>query len=133
MPTASWILTLHQVMNGTETKRAAGAHQRRQHADHAADAERAGRARQGAAGLGLAVQEHLGGREGDEDGEQDAQHLAGQRHARLRADDRADQDAGRQHAHDGHSTAPRWWCARTEDSEVKQMVASEVATAIFTV
>ena len=33
----------------------------------------------------------------------------------------------------GHSTAPRLWCARTEDSEVKQMVASEVATAIFTV
>jgi hypothetical protein len=33
----------------------------------------------------------------------------------------------------GHSTAPRRWCARTDDSEVKQMVASEVATAIFTV
>ncbi len=33
----------------------------------------------------------------------------------------------------GQSTAPRWWCARTDDSEVKQMVASEVATAILTV
>ena len=32
----------------------------------------------------------------------------------------------------GHSTAPRWWCARTDDSEVKQMVASDVATAILT-
>ena len=33
----------------------------------------------------------------------------------------------------GHSTAPRRACARTDDSEVKQMVASDVATAIFTV
>ncbi len=33
----------------------------------------------------------------------------------------------------GHSTAPRRSCARTEETEVKQMVASEVATAIFTV
>jgi hypothetical protein len=33
----------------------------------------------------------------------------------------------------GHSTAPRLWCARTDMSEVKQMVASDVATAIFSV
>ena len=33
----------------------------------------------------------------------------------------------------GHNTAPRLWCARTDDSEEKQMVASDVATAIFTV
>ena len=32
-----------------------------------------------------------------------------------------------------HSTAPRFWCARRDDSEVKQMVASEVATAALTV
>ena len=29
-------------------------------------------------------------------------------------------------------TAPRWWCARTLDREVKMMVAIEVAMAIFT-
>ena len=33
----------------------------------------------------------------------------------------------------GHNTAPRRWCARRDESEVKQMVASEVATAILTV
>ena len=32
----------------------------------------------------------------------------------------------------GHSTAPRLWCAQTDEIEVKQMVANEVATAIFT-
>ncbi len=31
----------------------------------------------------------------------------------------------------GHSTAPRPWCASTEATEVKQIVASEVAIAIF--
>ena len=30
-----------------------------------------------------------------------------------------------------HSTAPRAWCARTEEMEVMQMVASDVATAIL--
>jgi hypothetical protein len=29
-------------------------------------------------------------------------------------------------------TAPRLWCARTLDSDVKMMVAIEVAIAIFT-
>ena len=29
-------------------------------------------------------------------------------------------------------TAPRWWCARTLDRDVKMMVAMEVAIAIFT-
>ena len=31
----------------------------------------------------------------------------------------------------GQSTAPRRWWARTEESDVKQIVASDVATAIF--
>jgi len=29
----------------------------------------------------------------------------------------------------GHSTAPRWWWARTEEIEVKMMVASDVPIA----
>ncbi len=32
----------------------------------------------------------------------------------------------------GQSTAPRSWCARTDDKDVKQMVARDVAIAILT-
>jgi hypothetical protein len=127
-----WIGTLHQVMNGTETN----APPAPTSADSKPMTPPAPNVPCGPGswrdGLGLRFDQHLGRREADERREQPRQDLRRQRLRELCADQRAGDDAGRQEHHHvpAHGAAPVVRPHR--DSDVKQIVASEVAIAILT-
>ncbi len=101
MATALWMATLHQVMNGTLTKPppAPTSPERKPITDTCA--QQTGRAGQGARGLRLFVEQHLGGREGHKGGEQQGQPFAFEQGEHTQAGQRcAEHDARRQQLDD---------------------------------
>src|SRR3954469_23017022 len=122
VPTASWILMLHQVMKGTEMKAPPAPT-----SDETAPikvptpkvAAGPGRVR---LGLGLRSRNICVAEKATKQPKKMPSSLPGKATATCAPSSEPSRMPGASTRTTGHSTAPRFWCARTEDSEVKQMV-----------
>ncbi len=133
VPTASWIFTLHQVMNGTEIKpppapTSAESTPITLPAPKVPTGPGSERLGGGLRSRNICVAEKATKTENRMDSA-----LPDRAAASCAPTSEPSRMPGANIHTTGHRTAPRFWCARTEDSEVKQIVASEVATATFTV
>src|SRR3954465_14373283 len=133
VPTASWIFTLHHVMNGTEMK-APPAPTSDDTPPIAVPTPKVpagpGRVR---LGLGLRFSSICVAEKATKTAKNTPMNLAGKACATCAPSSEPTRMPGASVLTTGQSTAPRWLCARTEEIEVNAMVASEVATALFTV
>lgn len=131
VPTAWWMTTLHHTMKGIDTV-PAGADQGRQDADADTDDGQPGQPRQLPRRRGLAVEEHLQGRIGDEDGEQARHHPRRQQLGDLGADQGPEQDAGHEAPDDVPADRATLVVGPLSDEiDATGWPASDVATAIF--